>query len=496
MVLSLLTAFHATAQYNEQDLIDEANSLFEKGDYAAAMPLYSQLLSLNPTNPTFNYRFGATALYGDAEKKEEAVKFLKFAAGKTDVDDDAWYFLGRAYHLNYLFEDAIKAYEKYKTLASKSDLDEKEVDLNIAMARSCQNLLSQIKEITVLDRKNSSEESFFRIYDLSDIGGKILVTPEELLSEEDKKRAHNSLIHFRGTGTTVYISRYGKSGKNGLDIYRAEVLPDGTFTEPTPVEGPVNTPYDEDFPYLHPDDKTFYFSSKGHGSMGGFDVYKSAFDIGSGVFSKPVNLDFAVNTPDDDLFYLADSLNEMAYFASARSSKQGELDVYKVLVKSAPLDITLIKGTFINQIDPSKKLAKITTIDATTNEEIDVQYTDPESGEYVLSFPRGGKYKFLVEEKESDKIHAGLVDVPNSDGVNAYLQEMELISSTGVEKLLINNLFDQTYEGDVMALAQKMLRQRAALDINFDPSAQQEKDDAIASTDKDPSKAYADAGFG
>ena len=496
-MLGLLTAFRTTAQYSEQDLIDEANSLFEKGEYAAAMPLYSQLLSLNPTNPTFNYRFGATALYGDAEKKEEAVKFLKFAAGKTEVDEDAWYFLGRAYHLNYLFADAIKAYEKYKSLASKSDLEKNEVDLNIAMARSGQNLLSQIKEITVVDRKPSSEESFFRIYDLSDIGGKILVTPEELLSEEDKKRKHTSLIHFRGTGTTVYFSSYGKSGKNGLDIYRAEVLPDGTFTEPTPVVGPVNTPHDEDFPYLHPDDKTFYFSSKGHGSMGGFDVYKSAFDIGSGVFSKPVNLDFAVNTPDDDLFYIADSLNEMAYFASARRSKQGELDVYKVLVKSAPLDITLIKGTFINQINADKKLAKITTIDAATNEEVDVQFTDPETGEYVLSFPRGGKYKFLVEEKESDKIHAGLVDVPNSDGVNAFLQEMELISTTGVEKLLINNLFDQSYEGDVLALAQKMLRQRAALDINFDPSAQQEQGgDMVSSSGKDPSKAYADAGFG
>jgi hypothetical protein len=192
---------------------------------------------------------------------------------------------------------------------------------------------------------------------------------------------------------------------------------------------------------------------------------------------------------------LADSLNEMAYFASARSSKQGELDVYKVLVKSAPLDITLIKGTFINQIDPSKRLAKITTIDATTNKEVDVQYTDPATGEYVLSFPKGGKYKFLVEETSSDKIHAGLVDVPYSTGVQAYLQEMELISSGGVEKLMINNLFEQTYDGDVMALAQKMLRQRAALNVNFDPNDESDIQGA-PDVEKDPALAYSDAGFG
>ncbi len=489
-----MAAIHVSAQYSEQDLIEEANALFDKGEFAEAMPLYSQLLSLNPTNPVFNYKYGATALYGDAEKKEEAIKYLKFSVGKPNVDNQSWYYLGRAYHLNYLFQDAISAYEKYKTLASNSDLEEKEVDLKISMAKSGQNLLSQIKEIKVLDKKQSPVESFFRIYDLSDIGGKILVTPEELLSAEDKKRNHRSLIHFRGSGTTIYFSSYGKSGKNGLDIYHAEVLPDGTYTEPVAVQGSINTPYDEDFPYLHPDDKTFYFSSKGHGSMGGYDVYKSGFNKATGVFSTPVNLDFAVNTPDDDLFYLADSLNEMAYFASARSSKQGQLDVYKVLVKSAPIDITLIKGTFINQIDPSKKLAKITTIDATTNKEVDVQYSDPATGEYVLSFPKGGKYKFLVEEKSSDKIHAGLVDVPSSAGVNAYLQEMELISSVGVEKLLINNLFDQTYEGDVMALAQKMLRQRAALDVNFDPNAEPAIDDT-PNVEKDPAMAFSDAGF-
>ena len=493
--MGLMASIHLSAQYSEQDLIEEANALFDEGAFAEAMPLYSQLLSLNPTNPVFNYKYGTTALYGDAEKKEEAVKYLKFSVGKPNVDDQSWYYLGRAYHLNYLFQDAISAYEKYKELASNSDLEEKEVELKLAMAHSGQNLLSQIKEITVLDKKQSSNESFFRIYDLTDIGGKILVTPEELLSSEDKKRNHTSLIHFRGTGTTIYFSSYGKSGKNGLDIYHADVLPDGTFTEPIAVKGSINTPYDEDFPYLHPDDKTFYFSSKGHGSMGGYDVYKSGFDKSNGIFSKPVNLDFAVNTPDDDLFYLADSLNEMAYFASARSSKQGQLDVYKVLVKSAPLDITLIKGTFINQIDPTKKLAKITTVDATTNKEVDVQYTDPATGEYVLSFPKGGKYKFLVEEKSSDKIHAGLVNVPSSAGVNAYLQEMELISSVGVEKLLINNLFDQTYEGDVMALAQKMLRQRAALDVNFDPDDVPVSQDK-PSVEKDPALAFSDAGFG
>ncbi len=493
-VLCLLSVISVKAQYSETDLLKEADAFFEQGQYAAAMPLYSQLLSLNPTKPEFNYKYGATALYGDSDKKEEAIKFLRYASTKNGIDAKCWYFLGRAYHLNYQFADAINAYNKYKVLEGDKASQELQVDREIEDCRNGQNLLSNIKDVKVLDKKQSPADAFFRIYDLTDIGGKILVTPEVLLSSLDKKRNHQSLIHFRGTGTTVYFSSYGKDGKNGLDIYSAEVLPDGSFSEPKELGPTINSPFDEDFPFLHSDNKTFYFSSKGHSSMGGYDIFLSQYV--SGAFSTPKNLDFAINTPDDDLFYIADSAKKMANFASARSSKQGELHVYKVLVSSVPADITFVKGNFINQISRDNKLAKITVVDASTNKEIDVQYTDPQTGDYVLSFPRSGKYKFSVEAEKSDRVHAGVVEIPKSSGINAYLQEMELISSAGVEKLLINNLFDQKYDGDVAALAQQLLRQKAALDVNFNAEEVPEVDPEVVETKDNVALAYNAAGFG
>ncbi|NEN23731.1 hypothetical protein G3O08_09485 [Cryomorpha ignava] len=493
-VMCFFAVLTANAQYSEDDLLKEANALFEQGQYAKAMPLYSQLLSLNPTKPEFNYKYGATALYGDADKKEEAIKFLRYASTKNGIDNKCWYFLGRAYHLNYQFADAIHAYNKYKVLAGNKASEALGVDREIEDCRNGQNLLSKIKEVKVLNKKQSTEEAFFRIYDLKDIGGKILVTPEVLLSSLDKKRNQKSLIHFRGTGTTVYFSSYGKDGENGLDIYSAEVLPGGSFSDPVLLGPSINTPYDEDYPFMHPDNSTFYFSSKGHSSMGGYDVFKSTYVGGS--FSSPENLDFAINTPDDDLFYIADSLKNMAYFASARSSKQGELHVYKVLVSSVPADITFVKGNFINRIALDNKLAKITVVDASTNKVVDVQYTDPQTGDYVLSFPRSGRFKLSVEAEKSDRIHAGIVEIPKSSGITAYLQEMELVSSAGVEKLLINNLFDQQYDGDVAALAQKMLRQRAALDVNFNAQEETEPEPEVEEKVDNIALAYNAAGFG
>lgn len=492
----LVVITSVNAQFSEADLLKEANALFDKGEYSSAMPLYSQLLSLNPTKPEFNYKYGATALYGDADKKEEAIKYLRYASTKYDIDNKCWYFMGRAYHLNYQFADAIHAYNKFKVLAGNKESKTLHVDREIEDCQNGQNLLSNIKDVKVLDKKQSNVDAFFRLYDLSEIGGRILVTPEELLTSLDKKLNHKSLIHYRGSGTTVYFSSYGKDGKNGLDIYSAEVLPDGKFSNPVLLGPTINTPYDEDFPFLHSDNQSFYFSSKGHSSMGGYDVFQSKLVNGS--FTNPVNLDFAVNTPDDDLFYMVDSTKTIANFASARSSKQGELHVYKVLVNSVPADITFVKGSFENEILPNNKLAKITVVDAATNKQIDVQYTDPLSGDYVLSFPRSGRYKFSVEAEKSTRVHSGIVDIPQSSGIKAYLQEMELVTSGGMEKLLINNLFDQHYDGDISALAQNLLKQRASLDVNFNVQDEPEApatpivEDQVENIDL----AYSAAGFG
>lgn len=499
LVLLLFFCLAVHGQFSKKDLFEEANSLFEQGRYADAMPGFSQLLSLEPGNPEYNYKYGATALYGDPSKREEAIKYLRFATGKSETAPLAQYFLGRAYHLNYQFADAVQAYSKFAEGASRKEARDFQIDRVIETARNGQNLLNRIKDVTVLDKKKSNQREFFRLYDLSNIGGKILVTPKELLTSHDIKNNHRSLIHYRGEGSTVYFSSYGKDGSNGLDIYSAEVLPGGTFSEPKPLSVNINTPADEDFPYMHPDGKTFYFSSKGHSSMGGYDVFKSSFDRSSSTFGSPQNMDFAINTPDDDIFYIADSLNKFANFASGRSSKQGELHVYNVSVSMVPVELTFVKGTFANDVNPGKLTAKITVIDASTNRTVETQYTDPNSGDYLLSFPKSGRYKLLVEAQNSDRVHAGTVNIPQSEGVSAYLQEMELVMSAAIEKLIINNLFDQQYDGDIAALTRDMLRKRAELEVNFDasepePELAPEPESEVVSVDI--SLAYNEAGFG
>ncbi|NNE55392.1 MAG: hypothetical protein HKN32_05190 [Flavobacteriales bacterium] len=387
-------------------------------------------------------------------------------ASQKEVDPRCWYYLGHAYHLNYEFEEAIYAYESFKREADEKIQRDFDVDRQIEMCEFGSGLLSSIKDLVVLDKEVTGADEFFRFFDLDDLGGKILVAPEELRTKVDKKLGHTSILHFPGDRTTIYFSSYGKSDENGLDIYQAMVLPDGSFTDVKPVEGFVNTNYDESYPYLHPDGKTLYFASTGHNSMGGYDIFRSTLDPSSGKFSTPENLDFAINTPDDDIFYICDSLNNAAWFASARSSAKGKLHVYNVMVKSLPVNLLLMKGDFLSDINPHSPNAKILVTDQLTERPIAEMYTDPSNGDYLLSLPKPGQYKFTVEAEGSSYRHEGIVDIPIYDGSVAYRQEIRLIEEEGQEKLIIHNFFDEPILDDLAVLSQELLRQKAGLDVN------------------------------
>jgi hypothetical protein len=461
--LLLFLPLWAHTQGGDQQLRAKADGLFNERRYAEAAPLYSQLVSLSPSDRDLNYRYGTTLLFS-GEDKEKAIGHLKFAVGSPAIAPDAWFWMGRAYHLNYRFKDALSAYQHYRGVADKKTL----VDLPAeALEQQCRNglkLLSKLKDITVRSKVEVAQAEFFRFYDLSDIGGRIVVMPDELKSPLDKKNKLRSLVYLPDKGGAIYFSSYGKDGKTGLDIYRTELMPDGRFATPVKLAGFINTELDDDYAFMHPDGRSFFFSSKGHTSMGGYDVFRATYDSGMDAFGRPENLDFAVNTPDDDIFYLVDAEQKEACFASGRSSKQDKLHVYRVSTAQVPLVITVLKGTYASEFDANDRKAKITVIDALTQEQVAEVRTDI-NGSYVLSLPRSGKFRFMVECGPTGKTHSGQVDVPRSEGPKAYRQELSLTKQGDLERLVIRNYFEEPLEDDLIALALDEILRRARLDV-------------------------------
>ncbi len=464
ILIGMLFTLPGLAQGGDAQVRAKADALFDEQRFAEAFPLYSQLVSLSPGDRSLNYRFGTCMLFG-SEDKEQAIGHLKFATEDPSIAPLAWYWLGRAYHLNYRFKEAQQAYQRFLGTGDKKAIAAWPVEALDAQCRNGEKLLSNLKEITVRNKVEVADAEFFRFYDLSDIGGKIVVLPEELMTSLDKKKKERSLIYLPTKGGPIYFSSYGKDGTTGSDIYRTELLTDGTFAVPVKLAGYINTDQDENYAFMHPDGKTFYFSSKGHNSMGGYDVFRATYDRGLDAFSRPENMDFAVNTPDDDIFYLVDGEQKEACFASGRNSHQGMLHVYRVATVQQPVIISVFKGTYASNFDEKDRKAHIVVEDATTRERVADVRTDM-NGNYVLSVPRSGRYRYTVECGPTGKTHGGMVDVPKVEGARAYRQELVLERNGDLERLVIRNYFEVPLQDDMIALALDEIKRRARLDIS------------------------------
>jgi hypothetical protein len=456
---------------SEDELKAKANELFEAENYKEAKLMYAQLLSLYPKDPTYNYRFGACVLQTESDKTKP-MKYLSFATSKATVDPLAYFYLGKAYHLNYEFAKAVKQYSNFKNKADNDEREKYSVDRQIEMCKNGNDLLKTLNEVQVLERQTIAEKDFYRIYDEKAIGGKIIVKPEQFKSKYDKKSKDKSVVFLPTDAKEVYYSSYGKKGDNGKDIYKAIKLGNGEWSEGVSLGNSINTPFDEDYAFIKPDGRTLYFASKGHTSMGGFDVFKSVLDEATGQWTQPENLDFAFNSADDDFMFVTDRAEITAYFTSNRVNEFGEVTVYKVLTERAPAELSVISGTFIAEGDPTQKKAKITVIDKVTQETIGVYETDAK-GYYAIEIAKnGGEYQFNVETNEKDPIHTGVVSIPRQDKFEVLGQELRLVGIGNEQQLVIKNIFDGTATNNIAAtggpvISSELIKLKANLEVNY-----------------------------
>ena len=457
----LVIAFICLSQRKEQIIIS-ASKLFEKEQYVDATPLYLKLLSLNPKNSDYNFRYGTCILHKSSEKSE-AIRYLSFAVNDEKIDPRAFYFLGKALHYNYQFQSAKENYNKYLLNRIKKDkryLVEREIE----MCENGKKLLNQITDIIVTEKKEIDRNKFFRLYnDKDEIGGEVLVS-EEFQSRLDKKKGHIPIVYFPSGAKEIYYSSYGNKDTSGKDIYIRRRLPDGSWGAPQKLPGDVNTDEDEDFPYMHPSGNYLYFSSRGHNSMGGYDIFRSEFNPSKNSFNQPENIDFAINSPSDDLFYVVDSSYENAYFASSRQSENGMLHVYNVRVNRIPIQEIIVMGDFLSEINPDNKSMQIKVTSDATGGEIGIIQSNNE-GKFSFVFPKGGQYNYEVIIDGSNNIYNFSIELPYLDEFRLLKQRAIHSIVNGNETVNIVNLFNDKIEGEEAILAE-LIRKRSVLDVN------------------------------
>lgn len=130
-------------------------------------------------------------------------------------------------------------------------------------------------------------------------------------------------------GLNMYFVSDRPGGLGGRDIYRIVKMADGSWSEPKNLGAPINTPNDEDSPYIGADNKSLYYSSNGPESMGGFDIFLSLRD-NENKWSLPINLGYPINGTGDDVFFTTTIDGKRGYFSSFRKNGKGEKDIYEI----------------------------------------------------------------------------------------------------------------------------------------------------------------------
>lgn len=271
----------------------------------------------------------------------------------------------------------------------------------------------------------------------------------------------------------LYFSSRRPGGLGGKDIYVTHLQANGRWSEPENMGPGINTPGDDECPFIHADNHTFYFVSNGWPGYGGNDLFVTRKKL-DGSWETPKNLGYPINTIDDEgtLFVAADG--KTAYYASDRADTRGAHDIYSFELRE---DIRPVKTLWVQgQVTDSKTgkpVAAVVELADLSNKTVTGKVSTDENGYYLITLPVGKDYAFSVNRKGylfySDQF---LIAQRTPDSVyrkNIALQPIELNAS-----IVLKNIFFDVgrYELRTESLAEldklvQLLQENPALKIEI-----------------------------
>ena len=255
-------------------------------------------------------------------------------------------------------------------------------------------------------------------------------------------------------GKTLYFASNRSGGYGGLDIYKSEKTAKGLWGRPQNLGKDVNTKFNEDAPFIHPDKRTLFFTSNGKKSIGGNDIFKTAL-IGE-KWIEPINMGYPINTTANDNYFTLTADGNIGYFSSDRLGGKGGQDVYFINMPESErnIPITLVKGRILDRETLKPVPTVIKVVNTETKEKVEYIYNpNTETGDYLMIFPPGKSYDMIIES-DGYLPYTINISVPNQTYFyelyqKIYLSPIKQFGVTVGQKIEINNAFYDTKAGEI-----------------------------------------------
>lgn len=297
--------------------------------------------------------------------------------------------------------------------------------------------------------------------------------PESLGSKINNKTYHEPSACYSPDGKTLYYVSDKPGGLGKHDIYVSNLDEKGKWGPGVGLGSVINTKYNEDGVYMHPDGKTLYFGSEGHTSMGGMDIFKSVFNAATNTWSEPENIGYPVNTPDEDAFFVISASGKHGYYmSSAQKDNKGLRDLYMItflgeekkmvlnnednllasvaapvkevviapIVQVKEAQLTILKGVISDYLTKVLLEAEIEIVDNEANVVIATFKSNSKTGRFLVSLPAGKNYGIAVK-KEGYLFHSENFDIPNTSAFQEVEKNIELKMLSVGTKIVLRNIF-------------------------------------------------------
>jgi len=294
--------------------------------------------------------------------------------------------------------------------------------------------------------------------------------PKEMGGKINSK-SHESSVSLAPDNKTLYLVSDRPGGFGDRDIYKVVLNDKAKWGEPQNLGPVINTQYAEEGVDMQADGKTLFFSSQGHNSMGGFDVFKSSRDT-AGKWSEPENLGYPVNTPGDDVFFSISASGKHGYYASVRKEGYGETDIYMItfLGEEKPVALsnednllagstgvvtdammtsavavnktkmTLLKGVITDSTTHLPLEASIELVDNKKNLVIADFKSNSKTGKYLVSLPAGTNYGIAVKA-DNYLFYSANFDIPDTAVYQVVEKDVALQSLNVGSRIVLRNIF-------------------------------------------------------
>ena len=507
--------------FDKNQALLDAQLYFEKENYLSALPIYLTLDSLDP-DLQYKYKIGICYLH-KSDEQEKSIEYLEKVQAKKPKTKGLSLYLGKAYHLNYRFDEAIRylnlALKKKKKKKKKFTEEEKEkierllencvngkkyfespLDVKIENIGAPINtegseyvpVISADESVMIFtyrgemsngglqnefvepDPMGEYYEDVFMSIKLGEeswsepepIGENINIrghdaslalspTGQELFIYKDTKDADGEIyvsdldgyvwsspvrldstvntpawegsVSLSADGTTLYFASERPGGQGGRDIYVSTRRDDGSWGKARNLGPIINTPFQDEAPFIHPDGKTLYFSSQGHSSMGGYDIFTATVRDDS-IWSVPENLAYPINTTDDDKYYVVSADGARGYYSSKKAGSYGQHDIYVVYLgeHAKQHEMILVKGRVL--VNDQLATAEIFASFVESNEEYDGRFkSNSATGRYIVILPAERNYNLSYEVEGLDP-HVENIDASEISTYTEIIRDINLYS--------------------------------------------------------------------